>query len=315
MLANYFMRRENDTDTNFFEVKNTESISISPTDITLSTHDFDIASLIIRKLNSLTILPKEGKYDIGNTRNPMSPTLCKELIEGYNSVHIHIGPEPLDQILQKDLKAISICNQDLSHQFTNLVNIGHQRQLPVLSEDSNVSKYQEVSQCLSLGQIRKTMHSVEPLLRTVEFVHFDLAAIRSSESGGESRALPTGLFAGEACQLMRYVGEGQNLRFIHIRTEDSDDQVKAMQIAQMVWYAVEGRLYVNNSTPEFDKSSYDSYIVGIEDKNNSLTFYRNQTNHKWWVTLANKSTYIPCSYEDYQSAVKGDISNNLLLLL
>lgn len=314
MLSDIFTYEQSVQENSFFGSLPSDRFTFNSGDLTLSSFHSSIATNFRSKVNQLASVNSLRKFDVGGSPKELTRSTCQSILDLTPSLHIHIGPESLDQIYQDNRKTIAISNANLSLMHDKLIAMGHQRQIAG-SHQSVPNKYVEISQGLSLGQIRQQMHSVEPLLRDAEIVHFDMASLRSAESGGESRAVPTGLFAGEACQLMRYVGEGQNIRFVHIRTEDSNDPMKAMQIAQMVWYLVEGRSYVSQNSPLLDLSNYDSYLVGIDNSNTALTFYRDQSTNKWWASLESSNKYVPCSYEDYKGAVNGDIANSLVLLL
>jgi arginase family enzyme len=51
-----------------------------------------------------------------------------------------------------------------------------------------------------------TIEETEPILRSSHLMMFDLNSLRLSDAPGTSNKSPNGLYAEEACQIIRYAG-------------------------------------------------------------------------------------------------------------
>src|SRR6185295_17792470 len=65
-----------------------------------------------------------------------------------------------------------------------------------------------------LGQVRKDMEEVEPIVRNADIVSFDITAVRNSDAPGNGKASPNGFYGEEACQIARYAGISDKLTSI-----------------------------------------------------------------------------------------------------
>ena len=197
----------------------------------------------------------------------------------------------------------------------NIENIGYQRHfIPKF-------QYQEVTESdtpgLSLGMLRSNQRILEPILRESNYLHFDLAAVRMSEVPGMKNSLPTGLSTEEACQIMRYAGEGMRLKLASIDTSGLDETSKAeaFLVAEMIWYLHEGVEVRGNDHPALSKD-FKEYIIELNEVDHSLTFAQSTKTGKWWMKIDNDSNnYVSCAYEEYQQTIQNEIPVRLLKLL
>jgi formiminoglutamase len=91
-------------------------------------------------------------------------------------------------------------------------------------------------------------------------------------------------------------------------------------IATMIWYFVEGFSLRRN---EFDVNDpqFIKYTVSMPQDPHKLTFYKNSQTEKWWMevpypldkTLYARNSIVPCSYNDYVAANRGEIPNRWIL--
>lgn len=169
-----------------------------------------------------------------------------------------------------------------------------------------------------LGKVRGMVEESEPLIRNADLVSFDIGAIRYSEATAQSNVSPNGLYAEEACQIMKYAGYSDQLSMISVTGFQSSefDVVTPVQIAQMYWSFLEGYLNRSNDYPKGSFADYTKFYVEVSDLAESLVFYQSNKSGRWWIktpdALSGKfknslHQLIPCSYNDYLSAQKNQV--------
>jgi len=166
--------------------------------------------------------------------------------------------------------------------------------------------------------MRTNLQEIEPAIRNADMVSFDITAIRSSDAPGNSRTQPFGLTGEEACQICWYAGLNEKLSSIgfYEYNPDLDDAHKktASVIATMIWYFIEGYHHRKNEQ-NFRSNDFMKYVVSMPVEPETLTFYKSKFSDKWWLEVPNPSnnkrytrnSVVPCSYNDYQLAVKGEV--------
>lgn len=170
---------------------------------------------------------------------------------------------------------------------------------------------------IRLGQLRDSFKETEPLIRNADLLSFDICAIHSSDAPGAIDAQPFGLSAEEACQISWFAGTNEKLSSMGIYGyhSDLDDsrQKTASVIATMIWYFIEG-FYQRKDSLSFQSNDYIKYTVSLDSKPSILHFYKSKLSGKWWMEIPknqnekfNRDTIIPCSYQDYQTAQRGEI--------
>jgi len=170
---------------------------------------------------------------------------------------------------------------------------------------------------LSLGGLRTSQKILEPILRESNYLHFDLAAIRKSDISGIDLAIPTGLYAEEACQIMRYAGESPILNLVTIDIHDLNDthSNEAMLVAEMIWYLCEG-INIKSMDHPTNGGDFKKYIIEMNEVDHSLEFYQSQISGKWWFKTGNqKAKFISCAYEEYEETLNKELPERLLKLL
>lgn len=212
----------------------------------------------------------------------------------------------------------------------HLAHIGAQQQLvdPQIFELFAQKHYDY----LRLGTARHDLSQAEPLLRDADLAGFDLAAIRASDAPAQTGNNPSGFFMEEAAQLCRYAGISDKIRSFGIYgfctsagpgPEDGatrpDWQLvqTATAAAQLIWYFCDG---FHNRWGDFPASNkgLTEYIVESPSYE-QLTFWKSGRSGRWWVQSPvfnrkgeERHRLIPCSYQDYEAATKGEIPERLL---
>ncbi|WP_200974751.1 formimidoylglutamase [Echinicola sp. 20G] len=168
-----------------------------------------------------------------------------------------------------------------------------------------------------LGQLRDNFKEIEPLIRNADLLSFDVCSIQSADAPGAADAQPFGLTAEEACQICWFAGMNEKLSSVGLYGYQPlfDDQrfKTASVMATMVWYFIEG-FYHRKDSLSFKSNDYTKYTVSLDSKPSTIIFYKSKLSGKWWMEVPQGSkekferdTIIPCSYQDYQTAQRGEI--------
>ena len=329
MLNNWLSPVNEDTVSSFFNsvyYPKSDFPNLEGAKVVFFTKSHEFSALLRNKMSLLFNHFKASIVDIGNispNNNSSIYQVISELQDGY-ILPVLIG---IDQkSFLEFCKAMSlegklgtaayISNTAVSSNDSYAIeNIGYQRHFTpkyVLEEinDSNTPG-------LSLGALRAHHKIVEPILREVNYLHFDLAAMRRSECRGVSNALPTGLNAEEACQIMRYIGEGSRIKLVTLDTTglSNDDQIEALLTSELLWYLFEGVDLRLEDHPTIS-SDFKEFVIELNDVDHSLVFFQSNKTGKWWLKKEeNTNKYISCAYEEYQQSINNDIPDRLLKLL
>ncbi|QDH78139.1 formimidoylglutamase [Echinicola soli] len=168
-----------------------------------------------------------------------------------------------------------------------------------------------------LGQLRDNFKEVEPLIRNADLLSFDVCAIQSADAPGACDAQPFGLTAEEACQIAWFAGMNEKLSSMGVygyQPSYDDRRFKTASVmATMVWYFIEG-FYHRKDSLSFKSNDYTKYTVSLDSKPSTIVFYKSKLSAKWWMEVPQTSkekferdTIIPCSYQDYQTAQRGEV--------
>ncbi len=169
-----------------------------------------------------------------------------------------------------------------------------------------------------VGHLRSNLAEMEPAIRNADLLSFDVTAIKSADAPGNANAQPFGLTGEEACQICWYAGLNEKLSSIGIyeyNPEKDDERKKtASVIATMIWYFLEGFYHRKNET-NFRSNDFLKYVVSMSVEPEIITFYKSKLTEKWWMEVGQhqsgskypRNTMVPCSYNDYQTATKGEI--------
>jgi formiminoglutamase len=161
--------------------------------------------------------------------------------------------------------------------------------------------------CMRLGKLRSDMNLAEPFIRHSDMVSIDINVIKHSDAPANTNGTPSGLHGDEACNITYYAGMSDKCCSLGIygynNTTDVND-VTAKQIAQMVWYFVDG---INTRNTEADINTKADYIeYKIMQSAINTSFLKSMRTNRWWITLPN-GNYYPCSYQDYLLASEGGV--------
>ncbi len=165
---------------------------------------------------------------------------------------------------------------------------------------------------MSLGKLRADVSEVEPILRDVEHLYFDISAIRQCDVPGSLSSMPSGLTCEESCQLLKYLGKSHSLKLLVIGGDFKVDLSTSNCIAEMLWYFIEGQSQKAQDHPMVN-NDFKEYIVDAQDLDESFTFIKNEISGRWWFSLNNdENEFVSCSYNEYQKTISEELPDRLL---
>jgi formiminoglutamase len=210
-------------------------------------------------------------------------------------------------------------NKILLHEPNYLFSYTHLAYQSYLIDPSSVAVLEKLYfEAFRVGQMRSNLGEMEPTVRNADLVSFDISAIRSADAPGSSMAQPFGLTGEDACQICWYAGLNEKLSSVgfYEYNPDYDDVHKktASVIATMIWYFIEGYNHRKNE-PNFRGMDFLKYVVSMPGETETLVFYKSKLSEKWWMEVPypngierySRNSIVPCSYSDYQTAVKGEV--------
>ncbi|PKV62524.1 formimidoylglutamase [Pontibacter ramchanderi] len=171
-----------------------------------------------------------------------------------------------------------------------------------------------------VGEVHRQIQEMEPVVRQADLLTFDISAIRHQDAPGYTPANPFGLTGEEACQLCWYAGISDQMTSLGIyeyEPEQDNQELTAMTIATMIWYFIEGFYHRKHET-EFSSGKFTKYAVAFNDNPDRMIFFKSKVSEKWWMEVEplsdeKSARIVPCSYEDYLQAIKGEVPNRWIL--
>lgn len=167
--------------------------------------------------------------------------------------------------------------------------------------------------CLQLGQIRDDIHVLEPILRNIHFLSFDISAVKQQEAGAQQPPNPNGFYSEEACLIARYAGLSNRLwvfGIFELNPSLEKNGLSAALAAQMIWYFIEGASHRRKEDPAIAKNAFTRYYVEMEDHGEAMVFYHHPVTNRWWIEIfpeEGESWIIACREADYQKAILKEI--------
>jgi formiminoglutamase len=215
----------------------------------------------------------------------------------------------------------------LMHEPNYLFSYTHLAYQSYLIDPLSVSILEKLYfEAFRIGQLRTNLQEMEPVIRNADMVSFDITAIRSSDAPGNASAQPFGLTGEEACQICWYAGLNEKLSSIGFYEYNPlfDDVHKktASVIATMIWYFIEG-YYGRKNELNVKSNDFLKYTVAMPVDPETIQFYKSKFSEKWWMEVPypsgrerySRNSIVPCSYSDYQTAIKGEVPERYISTL
>ncbi|MFY0253016.1 formimidoylglutamase [Chitinophaga sp. 30R24] len=165
--------------------------------------------------------------------------------------------------------------------------------------------------CYRLGRIRENMEEAEPVLRHTDLFSLDINIIRHTDAPA-NKLSPNGFSGEEACSLTRYAGMSSRLSSFGIygySPEKDKDHLTARQIAQMMWYFMDGRAVKNREALLDDRDAFWEFHIAFSDI--ETVFLKSKKTGRWWMQLPDQE-FVPCTYNDYLMASNSEMPERWL---
>lgn len=209
----------------------------------------------------------------------------------------------------ESLNSESYLSKIILHQpnyLFNYTNIGYQT---YYIDNENISLMKQLLfDIYRLGMIKNKPELTEPLLRNADIITIDAAAFCAADVPGVKRSSPNGLSSEDGCKMARYAGLNTKLTsigFFNYNPKYDINYQSANNLAEMIWYFMEGFSLRQNDTPtEENRDEFTKYIVRLEDYD-ELIFLCHKTTGKWWMEISEH--FIPCAKNDYDMAMRNEL--------
>lgn len=211
--------------------------------------------------------------------------------------------------------------QILMHEPNYLFSLGQIGYQSYLVDPEVMATFEKLHfEAYRVGEVHRSIQEMEPVVRLADLLTIDITAIRHQDAPGYTPANPFGLTGEEACQLCWYAGLNDHMTSLGIYAYDptlDTQEMTAATIATMIWYFIEGFYHRKHET-EFKSGKFTKYAVAFSDDPDRMTFYKSKASEKWWMEVEALSEgkgarIVPCSYEDYLQAIKGEVPNRWIL--
>ena len=165
--------------------------------------------------------------------------------------------------------------------------------------------------CFRVGTVKEQLAEMEPVIRNSDMLSFDIAAIKHSDAPA-SVCSPNGFTGEEACTLSRYAGMSDSISSFGIYGFDASkdmDGLTALQIAQMIWYFIDGKNKSRQEASLSNRNHFNEYHTVFAEID--TVFIQSKKTGRWWMQLPNRKM-IACSYKDYLFASNNEIPERWL---
>ncbi len=165
--------------------------------------------------------------------------------------------------------------------------------------------------CYRLGVVKEHMDEMEPVMRNSNALSFDIAALQHSAAPANYLS-PNGLDGEQACTLTRFAGMSPGISTVGMygySVENDTQQLTATQIAQMLWYFIDGRWQGKHESLLAERDAFYEFNTAFAEID--TVFLQSKKTGRWWMQLPDK-TYIPCSYQDYILASSNEVPERWL---
>ncbi|MDI9357759.1 MAG: hypothetical protein QM528_02295 [Phycisphaerales bacterium] len=229
----------------------------------------------------------------------MNKALCEAvIIDALIAMNMHSD-------YQDDKYLIPLLTNEPNY-LTNFHHLGMQSFLNRPSIVEMISKMN--TDCSRLGELQQNLENFEPVIRNGNFLSFNVRALQQAVILNSSIS-PNGLNGSESCRLMQFAGMNPNMLLVGLfgfLPNTNDNNMPAKQIAQMLWYFIDG---VYNSRVDTDLKNIDNFNhFQFLFSDYQIAFIQSKITGRWWYKMPNK-TFVACNYKDYEMASHNEIPN------
>ena len=237
----------------------------------------------------------------------------------YTSIPTLVNAVVTDAKIDLDLEARLPADHFLEELFTGLPNhLNHYAHIAFQSYFMHPHMLETIDKlrfdCFRLGVVREDIEEMEPVIRDSHMMSFDISAIQNAQAPANI-ITPNGLNGEEACVLMQYAGMSWKTSSIGLYGDQAEldrNGLSAIQIAQMIWYIIDGIQKGKKESPLSATERFKEFHIAFSDIDTQ--FLQSKSTGRWWMQLHNKE-WAPCSYKDYLVASKNEIPERWLRAL
>lgn len=240
-----------------------------------------------------------------------------------HEVDIVLVDERIDLAESKEVNASSFLRHILMHQPNFLFSASHIGHQLFYNNPAHIDVLESLSyDVVRLGELKKDIFEMEPIIRNGDMLSFDMSAIKSADAPANALTSPNGLTGEEACQLCRFAGFSNKMSSFGLyEFNPYFDQNKqgAKQASQMIWYFIEG--FANRRVEDFpseENEDFMKFYVKLESTDFEIIFWKSTYSNKWWMEVPNKdlehNKFLPCSYKDYENAMRDELPDKWMRL-
>jgi arginase family enzyme len=164
--------------------------------------------------------------------------------------------------------------------------------------------------CFRVGRVQEKMDEVEPAIRSSHLLSVDMNAVAHAYAPANALS-PNGFTGQDMCKLMQYAGMSDTTSVAGIFNFAGNDphNLTAMQVAQMIWYFMDGMQKQKHEAHLEDRSGYNEYHTLCAEVD--TLFLQSKNTSRWWMQMPDKS-FIACSFADYYAASHNDLPERWL---
>jgi arginase family enzyme len=165
--------------------------------------------------------------------------------------------------------------------------------------------------CYRVGTVTENIEEIEPVFRNSHLLSFDISAIKYADAPANKNC-PNGLSGIEACMLTRFAGFSEQMRSVGIygyKPYDDVEEMTAKQIAQMLWYYIDGKNRCKQEASLNNREMFNEYHTVFAEV--ETLFLQSKKTNRWWMQMPDKE-FIGCSYNDYLAASNNKIPERWL---
>jgi formiminoglutamase len=237
----------------------------------------------------------------------------------YTSIPTLVNAVVVDAKIDLDLEARLPSDHFLEELFTGLPNhLNHYAHIGFQSYFMHPHMLETIDKlrfdCFRLGKVRESIEEMEPVIRDSHLMSFDISAIQNAQAPA-NLVTPNGFNGEEACVLMQYAGMSWKTSTIGLygyQAENDRNDLTAIQVAQMLWYVMDGVQKGKKEFPITDVERFKEFHIAFTDID--TMFLQSKSTGRWWMKLHNNQ-WCPCSYKDYLVASNNEIPERWLRAL
>ncbi len=229
----------------------------------------------------------------------------------YSQLNQIVEITGIDALIDIDENQLDPASNFLFHVLTEEPNFcRHYNHLGFQSYFVNPELLQTIDKlkfdCFRVGKLKEHMDEAEPLMRNSSIVYFDINAIAHAYAPANSTS-PNGFTGEEACMLARFAAmthKASTFGIFGYHAAHDNNNITAIQIAQMLWYYIDGVHQQKTEAPLDDLEQYNQYNLALAEVN--TTFLQSKKSGRWWMRMPD-GNFIPCALSDYITASKNEI--------